>query len=227
MRARRHALRPAARLVLPALALLLASGCDAGGPDAAHSPATPQAGPPATAQAGPPTGPENRSLWTLIGDGGESLETLADDDPDVTAIRRTVVLHSGTVDDRSSTSVAGSVKSEFAFYGAAFRKSLEAQDYGAEVTALFRDNKLATRQEKVAWYRSTVYRDRRTAKAEMDTVFEFTAGDPGYLKRGGLAVGTPYTEHRTVSLAKQGGTWVITGIRRTPLERPAPQPAGR
>ncbi|MEU9093513.1 hypothetical protein [Streptomyces sp. NPDC048428] len=217
MRARRLA----TRLVLPTLAVLLFSGCDSGttGPDPAPSPAA--------RQGGPPTGPENRSLWTLIGTDGETVGTLADDDPDVTAIRRTVVLHSGTVDDRSSASVTESVKSEFAFYGAEFRKALEAQGYGTKVTTLFRDNALATRQEKVAWYRSTVYRDRRTAKAEMDTVFEFTAGDPAYLKKGGLAVGTPYTEHRTVNLAKQGGTWVITGIRRTPLERPAPKPAAR
>ncbi|WP_406455975.1 hypothetical protein OG782_29255 [Streptomyces sp. NBC_00876] len=219
MRARRLA----TRLVLPTLAVLLFSGCDSGAGSAAPDPERS----PVTRQAGPPTGPENRSLWTLIGADGERVETLADDDPDVTAIRRTVVLHSGTVDDRSSDSVTESVKNEFAFYGGEFKKALEAQNYGTKVTALFRDNGLSTRQEKVAWYRSTVYKDRRTAKAEMDTVFEFTAGHPAYLKKSGLAVGTPYTEHRTVNLAKQGGTWVITGIRRTPLERPAPKPAAR
>ncbi|MER6118667.1 hypothetical protein E6R60_32765 [Streptomyces sp. A0642] len=217
MRARRLA----TRFVLPALAVLFFSGCDFG-TSAADPPASP-----AARQGGPPTGPENRSLWTLIGADGETIETLADDDRDVSAIRRTVVLHSGTVDGRSSASVAESVKKELTFYGTEFRKSLDAQNYGTKVTAFFRDNALATRQRKVAWYRSTVYRDRRTAKAEMDTVFEFTAGDPAYLKKGGLAVGIPYTEHRTVNLAKRDGTWVITGIRRTPLERPAPKPAAR
>lgn len=217
MRARRLA----TRFVLPAVAVLLFSGCASGtaAPDASHSPGT--------RQAGPPAGPENRSLWTLIGAKGETLETLADHDPDVTAIRRTVVLHSGTVDDRSGASAEESVRSEFAFYSPEFAEALEAQSYGTKVAALFQDNALATHQQKVAWYRSTVYRDRRTAKAEMDAVFEFTAGDPAYLKKGGLALRTPYTEHRTLNLAKQGGTWVITGIRRTPLERPAPQPAAR
>ncbi|SEE51647.1 hypothetical protein SAMN05216483_6479 [Streptomyces sp. 2131.1] len=209
--------RLATRFALPSLAVLLFSGCDSATtvPDPASSTAR---------QAGPPTGPENRSLWTLIDADGETIETLADDDPDVTAIRRTVVLHSGAVDDRNSASVTESLKSEFSFYGVEFRKALEARSYATKAIALFRDNALATRQQKVAWYRSTVFRNRRTAKAEMDTVFEFTAGDPAYLKKGGLAVGTPYTEHRTISLAKQGSTWVITGIRRTPLERPAPKP---
>lgn len=113
---------------------------------------------------------------------------------------------------------------EFAFYSPEFVKALKRQGYAAQLASLFRDNEVTTRQVKTAWYRSTLYKDRATAKAEMDTVIEFTAAAPGYLKKGGFALNTPYTQHRTISLAKQDGRWRITAIQKTPLTKDTSRP---
>ncbi|MCX4787449.1 hypothetical protein OG369_15030 [Streptomyces sp. NBC_01221] len=218
--------RLALPLALPAVAVLLVGGCDSA-PSAPRTSTAPGAARGSAESGGPPSGPQNRSLWTLIDDRGKAVTALADDDPDVTAIRKTVVLHSGAVDNRDADSAETGVKAEFSFYSAEFERALDSQHYGTRVAALFHDNALATHQVKIAWYRSTVYRDRRTAKAEMDSVTEFTAGDSAYLKKHGLTLSTPYTQHRTLDLIKRDGTWVITGIRKTPLQRPAPKPVPR
>ncbi|WP_326698096.1 hypothetical protein OG909_12550 [Streptomyces sp. NBC_01754] len=215
--------------VCTAALVLVVSGCESSPADtAAASPAgrSPQAG-------GPPTGPAGRSLWTLIDDKGATVATLPDDDPDVAAVRKAVALHSGTTDNRDHRSVTGSpdgtggtggTEDEFTFYSPEFVQALEGQGYGARLASLFRDNKLATRQVKTAWYRSTIYQDRKTAKADMDSVIEFTAATPGYLKKGGFALNTPYTQHRTVSLAKQDGRWKITGIQKSPMVKESTRP---
>lgn len=141
------------------------------------------------------------------------------------AIRRLVVLHSGAVDNRDAASIATAGTDEFAFYSPEFATSLTAQGYATKLQAVFGENHLTTRQDAVAWYRSTVHQDRATARAEMDSTVEFTAADETYLQRGGLALHTPYTQHRTIDLAKRDGSWVITGIRKTALEKPAPRPS--
>ncbi|XKK60651.1 hypothetical protein HFP71_33565 [Streptomyces sp. ARC32] len=139
-------------------------------------------------------------------------------------MRKAVALHSATTDNRDHRSITRSTEEEFAFYAPEFARSLEKQGYGRQLDALFRVNELTTRQVNTAWYRSTIYRDRATAKAEMDTVIEFTAATPGYLREGGFALDTPYTQHRTVSLAKQDGRWRITAIRKSPMAKGASRP---
>ncbi|MGC5344042.1 hypothetical protein ACPXCE_27345 [Streptomyces sp. DT24] len=176
-------------------------------------------------QGGPPTGPAGRSLWTLIDDKGATIATLPDDDADVVAVRKTVALHSVTTDNRDHRSIADSTENEFTFYAPEFVQVLKGQGYGAQLATLFRGNQLTTRQVKTAWYRSTIYKDRATAKADMDTVIEFTAAAPGYLKKGGFALNTPYTQHRTVSLAKRDGQWKITAIQKSPMVKDASRPA--
>ncbi|MFC9468370.1 hypothetical protein [Streptomyces coelicoflavus] len=209
--------------VLAAALVLLLSGCDSrpADPPAPVKAAEPSAG-------GPPTGPSGRSLWTLIGDRGETLETLPDDDPDVVAVRKAVALHSATTDNRDHRSITRSTEEEFAFYASEFAESLEKQGYGPRLDRLFRTNELATRQVNTAWYRSTIYRNRATAKAEMDSVLEFTTATPDYLREGGFALNTPYTQHRTVSLAKRDGRWTITAIQKSPMVKGAsrPDPSG-
>ncbi|MFD7426960.1 hypothetical protein ACFV6Z_07840 [Streptomyces sp. NPDC059818] len=224
------ALRAALPAALAAALVLVLSGCDAApAPAPAPAGATAPAASPAP-RGGPPTGPAGRSLWALIDDRGDTIRSLPDDDPDVTAVRRTVALHSAATDNRDhrtltdGTGGAGSADSEFAFYSPEFTRQLKAQGYGRQLSALYRTNRLTTHQVKTAWYRSTLYKDRATAEAEMDTVMEFTAAAPGYLKKGGFALNTPYTQHRTVSLAKQGGKWKITAIRKSPLTKAAPRP---
>ncbi|MFJ6464780.1 hypothetical protein ACIQM0_27765 [Streptomyces sp. NPDC091387] len=216
----------AAPAALAAALVLVLSGCDsapapAPAPVGAAAPASP------TPQGGPPTGPAGRSLWALIDDRGDTIRSLPDDDPDVTAVRRTVALHSAATDNRDHralTDGVGGAEGEFGFYSPEFIRALKAQGYDRQLAVLYRTNRLTTHQVKTAWYRSTLYEDRATAKAEMDTVMEFTAATPGYLKKGGFALNTPYTQHRTVSLAKQGGKWKITAIRKSPLTKTAPRP---
>ncbi|WP_327337776.1 hypothetical protein OG693_18245 [Streptomyces sp. NBC_01259] len=206
--------------VLAAALVLALSGCEP-----APAPAAPAAAPAAaTPQGGPPTGAAGRSLWALIDDRGDTIRSLPDDDPDVTAVRRTVALHSAATDNRDHRTVADGAESEFAFYAPGFGKQLKAQGYDRKLTALYRTNRLTTHQVKTAWYRSTLYEDRATATAEMDTVIEFTAAAPAYLKKGGFALNTPYTQHRTVSLAKRDGAWKITAIRKSPMTKAAPRP---
>ncbi|MEU8626157.1 hypothetical protein [Streptomyces sp. NPDC048669] len=218
--------RAALPAALAAALVLVLSGCDSA---PAHAPTPAGATAPAarTPQGGPPTGPAGRSLWALIDDRGDTIRSLPDDDPDVTAVRRTVALHSAATDNRDHRTLADGTSSaddEFAFYTPEFTKQLKAQGYDRQLTALYRTNRLTTHQVKTAWYRSTLYKDRATAKAEMDTVMEFTAATPGYLKKGGFALNTPYTQHRSVSLAKQDGKWRITAIRKSPLTKTAPRP---
>ncbi|MFD7620935.1 hypothetical protein [Streptomyces sp. NPDC059802] len=205
---------------LTAALVLMLNGCDSAPGDTPTS-ATSTDG---SSQGGPPTGSAGRSLWSLIGDKGETIQTLPDDDPDVVAVRKAVALHSGTTDNRDHRSVTDSTDAEFAFYSPEFVKALKRQGYAAQLASLFRDNKVTTRQVKTAWYRSTLYKDRATAKAEMDTVIEFTAAAPGSLKKGGFALNTPYTQHRTISLAKQDGRWRITAIQKTPLTKDTSRP---
>ncbi|MFF5104545.1 hypothetical protein [Streptomyces sp. NPDC000134] len=216
--------RTVALASLPATLVLLLTGCDSA-PPAKQTPAARAASSPAP-DSGPPTGAAATSLWSLIDSGGKTIRTLPDDDPDVTAVRKAVALHSAVTDNRDFRSVTASVRNEFGFYTPAFAERLGAEDYASRSTAFFVTNKLATRQKNTAWYRSTVYRDRTTAKVEMDTVIEFTAGDPGYLKKGGFTTNVPYTQHRSVDLVKEKGRWMITGIEKSPLSKPAERPAG-
>ncbi|MFE9040221.1 hypothetical protein ACFYOG_04830 [Streptomyces sp. NPDC007818] len=170
-----------------------------------------------------PTAPDHsgQSLWHVIDEDGRTIEQLPDDDPLVTLVRKTVVLHSGVVDTRDHKSVAPSIDDELSFYNKDFAATLRSQQYPGKLTALFTRNKLATRQKSVAWYRSTFPRDRKNAKVEMEATFEFTAAAPDYLKKNKLELHTPYTQRRSVSLAEIDGRWLITRIEKNPLTRPA------
>ncbi|QKW07524.1 hypothetical protein HUT18_15185 [Streptomyces sp. NA04227] len=215
-------LRPTAALaVLPALmaSALLTTGCGDNSPDPRSATTASRSRP-----GGPPTGDRAASLWSLIGEGGKDLGGLPDDDKDVAAVRKTVALHSGAVDNRGPGELPESLKTEYAYYTAEFRAALRTQDHDAQLTRLFRTNKLTTRQTKIAWYRSTLHTDRTTAKVEMDSVIEFTAATRDYLERGGFELRTPYTQHRTLSLVKRDGTWLIDRIDKTPLTRPSARP---
>ncbi|WP_031087003.1 hypothetical protein [Streptomyces sp. NRRL WC-3549] len=204
--------------------VLVLSGCDSASAPA-ETPVPTSSSAARTRQGGPPTGSAASSLWALIDGKGETIRQLPDDDPDVTAVRTLVALHSATTDNRDDATITVSAEREFDFYAPGFAQSLRGQSYDRRLVALYRTNKLATRQVKTAWYRSTLYEDRATAKAEMDTVLQFTAADPGYLEKGGFVLDTPYTQHRTVSLAKQDGQWKITAIRKSPMTKAAQRPA--
>ncbi|GAA4838454.1 hypothetical protein [Kitasatospora terrestris] len=179
-----------------------------------------------TAQPAPPgpTVPDHsgQSLWHVIDADGKTIRQLPDDDPVVTAVRKTVVLHSGAVDNRDAAGIADSTTQEFTFYGTDFTASLRAQQYDTKLAALFTTNHLATRQVSIAWYQSTFPKDMTTAKVQMDATIEFTAADPGYLATSHLELNKPYTQHRSVSLAKQGDRWAIVAIDKNPLEAQNP-----
>lgn len=179
---------------------------------------------PSAQQAGPPAGSGGQSLWTLIGSGGRTVRQLPDDDPDVAAIRRTVVLQSGASANRSHRDAAASVDKEFAFLSDEFARSLKKKGFDTALADLYEANGLNTRQTQVAWFRSTVHEDRETAEAVMDSVIEFTEGDQDYLRQRGLALRKPYTEHRKVSLVKTGGQWKISAIKKAPLDKARERP---
>lgn len=203
-------------------ALLLTAGCSS-----AHTtPSPPAAGTPAA-----PTAPDHsgQSLWHVIDSNGSTITQLGDDDPIVTAVRKTVVLHSGAVDNRDHRTIGDSTTQEFAFYNQDFADQLRSQQYDTKLGALFTTNHLATRQVSIAWYQSTFPKNMTTAKVQMDSTIEFTEADPAYLSANKFELNKPYTQHRTISLTKSGDTWTITAIEKNPLKAPAPpgrQPAG-
>ncbi|MFD3533795.1 hypothetical protein [Streptomyces sp. NPDC058664] len=194
------------RASLPLVAVLFAAGCTTA--------ATPGGTAPTRADL------SGQSLWHVIDKDGGTLTQLPDDDATVTAVRRTVVLHSGVVDNRDHRTIEESAAQEFTFYDKGFAGKLRSQQYEKKLAELFTGNALATRQTGVAWYKSTFPRDMTTAKVEMDTVITFTAADRNFLDSHKFALGKPYTQHRTVNLAKIAGKWTIVAIQKGPL---APQ----
>ncbi|OKI25686.1 hypothetical protein [Streptomyces sp. CB03911] len=204
------------RTAAPILAaLLLTTGCSS-------APTAP--GPPAAGTSIVPTAPDHsgQSLWHVIDSNGSTVTQLGDDDPVVSAVRKTVVLHSGAVDNRDHRTIGDSTAQEFSFYNQAFADQLRSQQYDTKLAALFTTNHLATRQVSIAWYQSTFPKDMTTAKVQMDSTIEFTAADPAYLSTNKFELNKPYTQHRTISLTKTGDTWTITAIEKNPLEAPAP-----
>ncbi|RKE23444.1 hypothetical protein [Streptomyces sp. TLI_171] len=179
---------------------------------------------PAPAATTGPRAPDHsgQSLWHVIDADGRTTAQLPDDDPVVTAVRKTVALHSGVVDNRDEHSIGDRTAQEFALYASEFADELRAQHYDTKVAELFGANHLATKQVSLAWYVSTFPEDMTTANVEMDSTIEFTTAAPGYLEKNGFALNTPYTQHRTVSLARSGDAWKITAIRKNPLESGAP-----
>ncbi|MEU1425311.1 hypothetical protein [Kitasatospora sp. NPDC005751] len=211
--------RPALLTAAAALAVtaLAATGCTAGQVPAPAVRAT-------TPQAPDHSG---QSLWHVIDTDGKTVSQLRDDDPVVTAVRKTVVLHSGTVDNRDHRTVTDSTAQEFAFYQRDFADQLRSKQYDTKLAALFTANHLVTHQVSIAWYVSTFPLDMATAKVQMDSTIEFTEADPAYLSANRLELNKPYAQHRTVSLARTGETWAITAIEKNPLEAPAlPKPTG-
>ncbi|MEU3460680.1 hypothetical protein ABZ721_12075 [Streptomyces sp. NPDC006733] len=192
-------------------AALLAAGC---APD--HSTTADSAAAPT------PPGHSGQSLWHVIDADGKTITQLPDDDPVVTVVRKTVVLHSGAVDNRAYRTIADSAAQEFAFYNADFADALRAQHYDAGLADLFTTNHLATHQTDIAWYQSTFPKDMKTAKVEMDSTIEFTAADQSYLDTNKFELHRPYTQHRTVSLALAHGKWAIVAIEKGRLTRQAP-----
>ncbi|GAA4832178.1 hypothetical protein [Kitasatospora terrestris] len=210
------------RAALAAAALLAAAACTT--TPAAHTTATPGA-----ASAAPQMPDHSgQSLWHVIDQDGKTLRRLPDDDPVVTAVRKTVVLHSGAVDNRDQQNLADSIQQEFTYYHPDFVAALRSQQYEDKLTRLFTTNHLATRQLGVAWYQSTFPQDMTTAKVAMDATIEFTAADPAYLAANHFELHTRYTQHRTVSLTKNGDRWTITAIDKNPLEQAVapPEPTG-
>ncbi|MFF5789687.1 hypothetical protein ACFY8P_32500 [Streptomyces sp. NPDC012693] len=190
-------------------AALLAAGC------------TPTNSRPAAAPSATRPNHAGQSLWHLIDENGKTLTQLPDDDATVTAVRRTVVLHSGVVDNRDHRSITGSASQEFTFYSKGFADKLRSQRYDTKLSELFTSNRLVTRQTSIAWYRSTFPQDMTTAKVEMDSVIEFTSADQSYLKTNKFELNKPYTQHRTVSLTKTDGKWTIVGIEKDRLTQEA------
>ncbi|GGV29729.1 hypothetical protein GCM10010495_52390 [Kitasatospora herbaricolor] len=204
------------RTAAPILAaLLLSAGCSS-----AHTAPVP----PAAGTSAAPTAPDHsgQSLWHVIDSNGNTVTQLGDDDPVVTAVRKTVVLHSGAVDNRDHRTIGESTTQEFTFYNKGFADQLRSQQYDTKLAALFTANHLTTRQVSIAWYRSTFPEDMTTAKVQMDSTIEFTEADPAYLSTNKFELNKPYTQHRTISLTKTGDTWTITAIEKNPLEAPAP-----
>ncbi|MFE2729310.1 hypothetical protein [Kitasatospora sp. NPDC059327] len=211
--------RAALRAVLATAALLAAAACTA-----THTDATP------SAASAAPQMPDHsgQSLWHVIDQDGKTLRQLPDDDPVVTAVRKTVVLHSGAVDNRDQQNLADSIQQDFTYYHPDFAAALRSQQYESKLTQMFTTNHLATRQLGVSWYQSTFHQDMTTAKVEMDATIAFTAADPAYLAANHFELNKRYTQHRTVSLTRTGDRWTITAIDKTPLAQAVapPKPTG-
>jgi hypothetical protein len=155
-----------------------------------------------------------QTIWTVAGAG----TSLPDDDPAVTAIRRLVVVNSGEVDTRNSSTIAKSVDREFSYYTTTFVERLRKADYPSELEKLFVDNALATSQQAVAWFPSEISADGDNATANFESTIRFTAGTDTYLSQRNLKLERNYTQVRKVSLLKVQGTWLIDNIEKGNLE---------
>ncbi|MGY0234189.1 hypothetical protein [Longispora urticae] len=193
------------------LALLILSGCDS----------APRAttGPDPTREQRNQAARERQTVWWVLDEDGNKTTNLADDQPDVTAVRKVVALHSNTVDNRDHRTITEHADDEYGYYHPAFAEELRAKNYTGQLVSLYTTHQLRTHQTNLAWYTSTFPRDLTTAKVDIDVEFQFDEATAAYLAANQLALATPYVQHRTISLAKTGDRWTITKIDKSPLTR--------
>ncbi|MBO9704262.1 MAG: hypothetical protein J7474_01925 [Arthrobacter sp.] len=205
----------AAAILIAATSALCITACSPTAPTGASS-APAQSPSPAPLS---PTIQPGQTIWHLAATDGTAGSSVPDDDPDVQAAQKAVALHTRTVDERSAQNVASSVAQEETFYTRAFTSALGRNDYATKTKNLFTASQLETRSLAIAWYVSTLTPDRKTAHAEIDATFEFVHAGPGFLRTNQFALNKPYTQHRTLTLVKEGSRWLINDITKQPLTR--------
>ena len=202
-------------ILIAAASALCITACNATAPTGSGSSLVKSPSPAALS----PTIQPGQSIWHLAKSDGTAGASVPDDDPDVQAAQKVVALHTRTVDQRSATNVASSVAQEETFYTKTFTTALSRNDYAGKTKNLFTTSQLETRSLAIAWYVSTLSPDRKTAHAEIDATFDFVRAEPGFLSTNQFALNKPYTQHRTLTLVKEGNRWLINDITKQPLTR--------
>lgn len=220
MKTPRHLPRPAPKAAPKRGSMLLVGFVLVGFVLAGCSPAPSPIAPIETPSVDVPGGLSEQTLWSLAPDPDSVGEALADDDPDVQAVRKAVALYTDIIDRRSWESIRDSAEAENAFYSAKAIESL-GNDYAHDVEALFEANMLRLEPIAVAWYRSSLSADRLSAVATIGSTFQFVEASVEYREQVAIELGRPYVELRRIYLAKVDGVWLIDRVERQPLQEVA------
>lgn len=198
-------------LILAASTLLIIAGCS-GSPTPSPSPS-----PRTEGLEAPSEERLEQTLWSIGDDPDEQGgDALADDDPDVQAVRKAAALYTQIVDTRSWNTLSQSLSDEKSFYSEAAVAEL-GPDYDMKLEALYVPNSLTVQPVSVSWLRSTIDDTRTSAVAAMRSTFMFTEAAQSFLDERQLTLGASYIESRRIYFSKIDGTWLIDKVERAPL----------
>ncbi|TYP71064.1 hypothetical protein [Paenibacillus methanolicus] len=155
-----------------------------------------------------------QTLWHVLDAEGNQAESVADEHPDVIAVRKLLILHANAINNRSYKTIRP--EEELAYYTETFRSQL-GKRYQNELKQLYEQQQIEIKQRNLAWYDITFAADYRRAQAKVEDEFEFVACEPQYLAARKLSLGKSYKQQRVVDLVKEGDAWRIADIKKSPL----------
>ncbi|WP_068775040.1 hypothetical protein [Paenibacillus sp. FJAT-26967] len=155
-----------------------------------------------------------QTLWHVKDAGGNAAESVADDHPDVIAVRKLLIMHANVINNRSYKNLQP--EEELAYYTETFRSNL-GKRYQDGLKELYAQQQIEIKQRNLAWYDITFSADYRLAQAKVEDEFEFVASEPQYLAQRKLSLGKFYKQQRVVDLVKEGNAWRIADMKKSPL----------
>lgn len=161
-----------------------------------------------------PSRVEGQTLWSVTG----TDQQLPNDDPDVQAVRTLVTVHSGVVDNRGPDAVGASLDEEFSFYAPEFAATLDNVGWRENVLDRAVWSESVLEQRGIAWMRSTIDSQRRTANVQYESYVVFTAGTEAFFQDNELELGTEYVIIREVTATVHDDAWLISGVTESGIQ---------
>ncbi|MVO98249.1 hypothetical protein [Paenibacillus lutrae] len=155
-----------------------------------------------------------QTLWHVKDAEGNLAGSVADDHPDVIAVRKLLIMHANVINNRSYKTLQP--EEELAYYTETFRSNL-GKRYQDGLKELYAQQQIEIKQRNLAWYDITFSADYRLAQAKVEDEFEFVASEPQYLAQRKLSLGKFYKQQRVVDLVKEGNAWRIADMKKSPL----------
>lgn len=155
-----------------------------------------------------------QTLWSVMDQEGKKVKSLSNDHPDVIAVKKLVEGHGKVVDNRDYQSI--NTKDEYAFYVTPFVDELK-KGYEEKLYEMYKGNKINLIQTSFSWYEMTFSSEYETARVVVESELEITEASQDYLNENQLKLHTPYQQQRTMDLLKEGDTWKISSINKTPF----------
>lgn len=163
---------------------------------------------------------EAQSLWFVIDDNGNKVKNLPDDDPEVVAVNKLMVLHSAAVDNFDYRTI--DAKDEIRFYTQGFKEQLMREGYPDKLLRMYKDNRIVLKLNHLAWYEMSFHQDLKTARLKTESEFVIEQCSQEYLDKYMLKLGQAYLQPRIVDLVKEGSEWKIAKIDKGPfVEKPS------